>query len=149
MRQYAASSRCLATYSCLICRSSVTRISRGDAKSHNAVCKKPQCLLCLMLINNSLAARCAECSCGLSRLVLLTHTYSPCSIEGSVCCRPNGSTLFRNANLRKQGWAVLVIPWFEWHYCTAKSDYLASKLLALLTPHFQQPQACHEPHQTA
>lgn len=29
-------------------------------------------------------------------------------------CRPDGRTLFRNAVLRKQGWVVMTIPWFEW-----------------------------------
>lgn len=29
-------------------------------------------------------------------------------------CRPDGRTLFRNAVLRKQGWVVMAIPWFDW-----------------------------------
>ena len=55
-------------------------------------------------------------------------------------CRPDGKTLFRNAVLRKQGWAVLAIPWFEWLELVSagqKFGYLDNKIKRAVTEHRQ------------
>jgi len=50
-----------------------------------------------------------------------------------VWCRPNGPTLFRNAVLRKQGWAVLSVPWFEFSDVQyVRIEYLSQRLKKLL-----------------
>ena len=48
-----------------------------------------------------------------------------------LLCRQDGRTLFRNAVLRKQGWEVLTIPWYEWTGLVTqdeKAHYLEIKL---------------------
>jgi hypothetical protein len=54
----------------------------------------------------------------------------------AVKCRTDGRTLFRNSVLERQGWRVIVVPWFEWHALftkTAKVDYLKKKIKAVVS----------------
>lgn len=53
-------------------------------------------------------------------------------------CRPNGSTLFRNAVLEEQGWHVVTVPWFEWEKLRTKADkvaYLETKIREAVSQH--------------
>ncbi|DBA88400.1 TPA: hypothetical protein ACH3X2_004893 [Trebouxia sp. C0005] len=50
--------------------------------------------------------------------------------------RPDGRALFRNSVLERQGWYVIVVPWFEWHALitkNAKVDYLKEKMKAVVS----------------
>jgi len=54
----------------------------------------------------------------------------------AVKCRPDGRALFRNSVLERQGWYVIVVPWFEWHALitkNAKVDYLKEKMKAVVS----------------
>ena len=54
------------------------------------------------------------------------------------CCRPDGATLFRNAVLRRQGWAVLIVPYFEWPMHAGqetKAEYLQQKIRQAVKEH--------------
>ena len=56
----------------------------------------------------------------------------------AVICRPNGSTLFRNAVLEKQGWHVVSVPWFDWDNLRTKPDkvaYLETKIRQAVSQH--------------
>ncbi len=54
----------------------------------------------------------------------------------AVKCRPDGRALFRNSVLERQGWYVIVVPWFEWHALltkNAKVGYLKQKMKAVVS----------------
>lgn len=56
----------------------------------------------------------------------------------AVNCRPDGKSLFRNAVLEKQGWRVVVVPWFEWKDLpsfTARLAYLEQKIGDIVLQH--------------
>ncbi|KAL0050383.1 hypothetical protein WJX82_010131 [Trebouxia sp. C0006] len=58
--------------------------------------------------------------------------------KGPHAVRPNGSTLFRNAVLEKQGWHVVSVPWFDWDNLHTKADkvaYLETKIRQAVSQH--------------
>lgn len=64
-----------------------------------------------------------------------------------VICRPDGSTLFRNAALEEQGWRVVTVPWFEWEYQRTKTDkvaYLETKIREAVSQHALNDRLQHQ-----
>ena len=65
----------------------------------------------------------------------------------AVICRPDGSTLFRNAALEEQGWHVVTVPWFEWEYQRTKTDkvaYLETKIREAVSQHALNDRLQHQ-----
>lgn len=57
-----------------------------------------------------------------------------------LLCRQDGRTLFRNSVLRKQGWVVLTVPWYEWHGLVTQEQkilYLKRKLKQIVNEYRQ------------
>ncbi|DBA81044.1 TPA: hypothetical protein ACH3X2_007246 [Trebouxia sp. C0005] len=58
--------------------------------------------------------------------------------KGPIPTKPDGKSLFRNAVLEKQGWRVVVVPWFEWKDLpsfTARLAYLEQKIGDIVLQH--------------
>lgn len=65
------------------------------------------------------------------------HTLQ-CFADAVVKCRPSGKSLFRNAVLEKQGWRVVIVPWFEWKDLlsySARFAYLEKKIGHVVVQH--------------
>jgi len=74
------------------------------------------------------------------------HTLQ-CLANSVVNCRPNGKSLFRNAELEKQGWHVVIVPWFEWKHLlsyTARLAYLEKKIGDVVLRHALDARLQHQ-----
>ena len=68
----------------------------------------------------------------------MAKVHASCKNVCTVCCRPDGRTLFRNAVLERQGWHVLTVPWFEWQQLVTKNmqfGYLRDKINRIADRH--------------
>lgn len=57
-----------------------------------------------------------------------------------LLCRQDGRTLFRNSVLRKQGWVVVTVPWYDWHGLMTqveKVQYLKRMLKQVVKEYWQ------------
>ncbi len=73
------------------------------------------------------------------------HTLQ-CLADFAVNCRPDGKSLFRNAVLEKQGWHVVIVPWFEWKDLpsqTARLAYLEKKIGDAVLQHARDARLQH------